>query len=266
MFYDAVLPFHAGSPVRSGAGSPAQPGIRVSAGAEPARVLPGAATIPSATAIVTRDKPAYPRAAVTPTQAGPLGIRFDFNFGARVLLPEGHWRVRLSDIDTGNVLFESENRGAFVASSKRWFVRFHLQISDLGPGAACAPVFAHDCDAGGRELLIHSPVGTLGDGLAWFPFAARFARKRGCRPASAMSNLLIPLLRDAHPDITFLTTRGPLRPQGLLLVPAPQGHPAALRVHAPGHARARFPHHRTRPRLRDRTTAGFRNIKHAGST
>ena len=152
-----------------------------------------------------QDAPAYPGAAGTPTQAGPLGIRFDFNLGARVLLPEGHWRVRLSDIDTGNVLFESENRGAFVMSSKRWFVRFRLQVWDLLDGASAEPVLMHDYDASGREVLIHFPVGTLGDVLAWFTYAARFARERGCRLACSMSDLLIPLLRDAHPDITFLT-------------------------------------------------------------
>ena len=61
-------------------------------------------------------KPAYPPPAPAPTQSGTNGIRFDFNMGARVLLPwhpEGGplWRVRLRDSDTGNVLFESENRG-----------------------------------------------------------------------------------------------------------------------------------------------------------
>ena len=63
-------------------------------------------------------KPAYPPPAPAPTQSGTDGIRFDFNMGARVLLPwhpEGGplWRVRLRDSDTGNVLFESEHRLAY---------------------------------------------------------------------------------------------------------------------------------------------------------
>lgn len=45
----------------------------------------------------------------TPTQAGPENIFYDFNDGARVLLPEGKWHVRLLDADrdiktlTGNL-------------------------------------------------------------------------------------------------------------------------------------------------------------------
>lgn len=40
-----------------------------------------------------------------PTQTGPENIRYDFNDGARVLLPEGQWHVRLLDADSGNVIF-----------------------------------------------------------------------------------------------------------------------------------------------------------------
>ncbi|MGV5905243.1 autotransporter strand-loop-strand O-heptosyltransferase, partial [Escherichia coli] len=32
-----------------------------------------------------------------PTRSGPENIRYDFNDGARVLLPEGKWHVRLID-------------------------------------------------------------------------------------------------------------------------------------------------------------------------
>ena len=48
----------------------------------------------------------YPAPAELPTQQGAEGIRFDFNDGSRIVLPEGKapWRVRLSDLDTGNIL------------------------------------------------------------------------------------------------------------------------------------------------------------------
>ena len=54
-------------------------------------------------------KPHFPPPAELPTQLGPDGLRFDFNFGARVALREGGGprRIRLSDLDTGNVLFET---------------------------------------------------------------------------------------------------------------------------------------------------------------
>ena len=149
-------------------------------------------------------KPAYPPSAASPTQEAPLGIRYDFNMGARVVLPartDGKsWKIRLRDLDTGNVLFESENAGAFVASSKRFYIRFGLDVFDDGKLA-----FSHDYDCKDREVLIQFPVGTLGDTMAWFPYAARFQETHGCKLTCAMSGLIIPLLKDQYPQLTFVT-------------------------------------------------------------
>jgi autotransporter strand-loop-strand O-heptosyltransferase len=150
----------------------------------------------------------YPRPALVRTQATPEGIRFDFNEGARVVLPvrnAGHWRVVLRDLDTGNILFESENQGASIRSSKRFFVRFGIDVWDVDEGGAATSVLAHEYDAGGRVVLVQFPIGTLGDILAWFPYAARFGQVHGCHLTCAMSPLIIPLLRDTYPDIRFVT-------------------------------------------------------------
>ena len=68
----------------------------------------------STTGSATASKRAYPLPAELPTQMGPNGLRFDFNDGCRIVLEEAEhpWRVRLSDLDTGNILFETgaENR------------------------------------------------------------------------------------------------------------------------------------------------------------
>lgn len=155
-------------------------------------------------------KSPYPPASATPVLLGPDGIRFDFNLGCRVLLParlEGKWRVRLRDLDTGNILFESENKGAFVNSAKRWYIRFRVEIWLLdGDPVMAMPVLTHDYDPRHQDVLIQFPVGTLGDVLAWFPYAARFAdRHKECRVTCALSGLIIPLLRGAYPNLRLVT-------------------------------------------------------------
>ena len=65
----------------------------------------------------TAAKSAYPPPAPVPTQEGPRGIRFDFNFGCRITLPAGAWRVRLSDLDTGNILFATDSNGSLINSA-----------------------------------------------------------------------------------------------------------------------------------------------------
>jgi autotransporter strand-loop-strand O-heptosyltransferase len=144
-------------------------------------------------------KPAYPPPAARPTQEGPRGIRYDFNHGARVVLPEGNWRVELRDLDTGNILFESVNKGAFVASTKKYYVRFRIEVWEDGQS-----IFLHDYSADGRPVLIQFPVGTLGDTLGWFPYAVKFQRRHGCKLTCAMASWLIPLFRDAYPEIDFV--------------------------------------------------------------
>ncbi len=72
-------------------------------------------------------KGSYPAPAERPTQLGPEGILFDFNEGCRLLAPPretGAWRARLRDLDTGNILFETETKGGLIRSAKRWHVRF----------------------------------------------------------------------------------------------------------------------------------------------
>jgi autotransporter strand-loop-strand O-heptosyltransferase len=174
----------------------------------PAAVAPPQPQVPTAAAPEAGAKPPYPPPVERPTQVGALGIRFDFNQGARVVLPdrsEGSWRVRLTDRDTGNILFQSENQGALVRSSKRWFVRFGIEVWELDAAGSASLVLAHDYDATGHEVLIQFPVGTLGDILAWFPYAARFAEVHRCRLTCALSAQFVPLLRAAYPAIAFVT-------------------------------------------------------------
>ena len=171
-----------------------------------ASVPAAAAVAPEASDTLSGKTPVFPPPATLPTQFGPHGIRFDFNLGARVLLPNrahASWRVRLRDQDSGNILFESKNQGAFVNSSKRWFIRFRIEVWDEAAGAE--PVFTHDHDARDREVLIQFPIGTLGDTLAWMPYAARFAERHGARVTCAMSELIIPILCNAYPGIRFVT-------------------------------------------------------------
>jgi autotransporter strand-loop-strand O-heptosyltransferase len=168
---------------------------------------PAGAPVPGEASTAATDsgappKRAYPAPAEVPTQPGPKGIRFDFNDGCRVVLPEGKhpWQVRLSDLDTGNILFETQIKAGRVNSTKRYFVRIRLEVS-----VQDKTVLIHDYVAADREVLIQFPVGTIGDTLGWFPYAVKFKERHGCRLTCGMGEKLIPLFRDAYPNITFIT-------------------------------------------------------------
>jgi autotransporter strand-loop-strand O-heptosyltransferase len=106
----------------------------------------------------------------------------------------------MSDLDTGNILFETELKAGRINSTKRYFIRFRLEISYNGES-----VLVHDYSAKDREVLIQFPVGTLGDPMGWFPYAVKFQERHGCKLTCALGDKLISLLRDSYPKITFLT-------------------------------------------------------------
>ncbi len=173
----------------------------------PAAAAPAAAAAPPAAAAGSGPaepppKPHFPPPAELPTQPGPNGLRFDFNFGARVIVPDSGkpWRIRLSDLDTGNILYETTVKKGWVSSAKHYYIRVRIEAFD-----GDRLLFAHDYDCRDKPVLVQLPVGTLGDSLGWFPYAAKFQRVRGCRLSVAMAEGLIPLFRDAYPEIDFLT-------------------------------------------------------------
>ena len=149
----------------------------------------------------------YPAVPYKPTQIGPRDILFDFNFGARLWLPErteGQWKVVLKDLDTDNILFVSENQGAFVSSSKTYYVRFGIEVYEINSGEAIR-VFSHPLNLRGKRVIIEFPIGTLGDIIGWFPYAAKFSELHECDLVCAMSPLLVPLFCEKYPKIAFVS-------------------------------------------------------------
>ena len=173
-----------------------------------------AASPPQSGSAAPPEKPAYPPTAAIPTQQGPLGIQFDFNNGCRVTLPEAKhlWRVRLSDLDSGNILFETTLAAGHVNSTKRYYIRFGVEVwaqdkQDKQDKLEKQEksVFRHEYSAKDKEILIQFPVGTIGDTMGWFPYAVKFKERHGCKLTCAMGEKLISLFREAYPDITFVT-------------------------------------------------------------
>ena len=142
------------------------------------------------------------------TQEGPEGIRYDYNDGVRVSVPARsgrRWRVTLRDLDTSTIVYCAEIEQGLVTSTKKYFVRFSLQVIDIADGEPERVVLEHDYDASDRQILIQVPVGTLGDVLAWFPYAAKFSRRHGARVVCMVSGVFIPLFANAYPEIIFKT-------------------------------------------------------------
>lgn len=139
-----------------------------------------------------------------PTQEAVEGILFDFNDGIRVKFPTAGYRVCFSDLDTGIVLYNNEVAapGTLVTSVKKFFVRFRLQIFRKG---GTEPIFTHDYDASGKEVMIQLPVGTIGDSIGWFSYVERFQKKHKCKVVCVMTPGIAELFKGQYPEMTFIS-------------------------------------------------------------
>ena len=132
--------------------------------------------------------------------SGLPGVKLDFNYGARVLLPDdGEYRVRFTDLDTSSILYDEVGRNALVTSTKKYYINFRVEIWKDG-----VPALVHDLDLAGRNVHIRYPVGTLGDILAWFPYAEEFRKKHRCNVYCSMSPEIAGLFAPTYPQIRFI--------------------------------------------------------------
>jgi len=155
-----------------------------------------------------------------PIRDAGQGIRFDFNWGARVLLPkmpEGRWRATLTDLDNSTIIFQGELEEGHLSSTKKFFIRFAIDVERIASDGTTTKALRHEFDARDQYVLVQLPVGTLGDTLGWFPYVARFAEESGAKVICCLSKVFIPLFEAAYPDIKLVTKadfeESPLRSQ-----------------------------------------------------
>ncbi|MGF6440259.1 autotransporter strand-loop-strand O-heptosyltransferase [Paraburkholderia youngii] len=134
-----------------------------------------------------------------PVFEGSPGVRYDFNYGARVKVSGAGWRVRLLDRDAGVVLYDEAVADALVTSTKRYFVNFRIEVFRYGE-----LVFEHDYDARGKKVYARLPESTIGDAIAWFPWVDEFRKKHQCEMHLSMGEWLWDLFADAYPDLHFV--------------------------------------------------------------
>lgn len=132
-------------------------------------------------------------------ETGHEGIYFDFNKGARVVVPEGDYRVKLIDLDTCLTVYDMKASGVVVTSSKVYFVRFRIEVWQ-----GEEMLFAHDYNAEGKNVLIKFAGTALGDVLAWFPYAEEFRKKHNCKLFVAIDEKYHEIFRAGYPEITLL--------------------------------------------------------------
>ncbi|KQR79530.1 hypothetical protein ASG35_06415 [Burkholderia sp. Leaf177] len=132
---------------------------------------------------------------------GAEGVRFDFNYGCRVQVPVDGWRVRMTDLDTFNVLLdETVEANTVVTSRRKYFVRFLLEVFD-----GQRLVFSHAFNAANQKIAIRTAPLALGDSIAWMPVIDTFREQHNCELHMPLQAHLQPLFRDGYPHLHIET-------------------------------------------------------------
>lgn len=127
------------------------------------------------------------------------GVLLDFNYGVRIQVPEGNYHVRFIDKDTNTILYDAPISKAIATSTKKYYINFRVELYKDG-----VLIYAHDLNLKGRNVHMKYPIGTLGDIMAWFPYAREFQKKHGCQVYCSMSEELEALFKPAYPELKFI--------------------------------------------------------------
>lgn len=168
-------------------------------------------------------RPAHQRkfiaAASLPTQIDEeSGVRWDYNFGARILLPANGrtYAYRIDDTSNGNVIVmgetttpESEDPESapkrILQTRQRYFIPLRIRVWEKTDETDEPYLLVVDepWSGRGRNIMIQLPRGAVGDTLAWFPYAARFAEQHGANVTVMMREDIAELYRDSHPHMSL---------------------------------------------------------------
>ena len=140
-----------------------------------------------------------------PTQhSGIPGINYDFNYGARVTVPQGEYRVKFIDKDDCLTIYDAPANGVLCTSLKKYFINFRIEVYKKDDDKDKL-IFVHDLDLRNKNVLIKFPTGILGDVLAWFPYAEEFRKKYNCNLYCALDKEMAELFKPAYKKINFIS-------------------------------------------------------------
>lgn len=142
-----------------------------------------------------------------PSFRGSDGIFFDFCYGLRIyfdqtILEKKRYRLCVYDLTSHIKILDSVfSGGDYYVSPRKYFVKYGFQITDADTGER---IFQHEYNCKKQDVLIHIPVSTLGDNIAWFTSAYWFWLKHDCNLHVCMDSNVKKLFDVKHPEISFI--------------------------------------------------------------
>ena len=127
------------------------------------------------------------------------GLRLDFNFGLRLDVPEGNFRVKVSDFDTEQIFFDKYISGGRLLSAENYFIRWHVEVF-----LDEKKIFDHTLNLEGKPVAVMFMSNRLGDVLALLPCLREFKNFHRCDLYFCPDNNFRELVAQLYPDIQLI--------------------------------------------------------------
>ena len=127
------------------------------------------------------------------------GLRLDFNFGLRLDIPKGNFRVKISDFDTGENFFDKYISGGRLISVEQYFIRWHVEVF-----LDDRKIFSHTLDPEGQAVAVMIRTDALGDMLALLPYVEEFRKTHRCEVRLLLNENLRELVSKLYPKIKLI--------------------------------------------------------------
>ncbi len=129
-------------------------------------------------------------------ETGIEGLRLDFNFGLRLDVPEGNFRVVIGDADTGEKFFDKYISGGRLLSVEQYFIRWHVEVYRDDK-----KVFSHTLNLKGQKVSLAFRQSAMGDLIALLPFAKEFQKRHGCELSICLPDYICEFAAHLYPEI-----------------------------------------------------------------
>lgn len=129
---------------------------------------------------------------------GIEGVKLDFRNGLRLQIPAGDYHVRLSDAETGIILFDEDVSEVILASEEKYYIPWLVEIFFAGQ-----KVFEHQFDTEGQHVHIMVVSRCLGDVLAILPGVALYAESHNVQISMDVGENLRDFVREAYPQFVL---------------------------------------------------------------
>lgn len=150
----------------------------------------------------------FPAIAKTPTIL-TNGIRYDFNYGARVFVSKevSNIKIIITDLDTHtqhvNETIEEHDEDLIVQTKIKYYVRWEILVfSTIDHKILLREKL--DFAESWKRVCVQLPIGALGDTIAWFKWIPFFQRKHEKEIDCVINPSCWPLFKKT-PSINFIT-------------------------------------------------------------